>query len=206
MVDKLYLRQLTKDDQIESHRIGLFSARLPMHVPDYKQTFVVPLYMQNCGAALVVDPGNVPVRSIRSEMTDLADGFQVRDSLYTFATNPILKMTALSQTTDGLYCTYGVGFPSRDVPFESNLPVQGKSTRAIATSERVGSYWTMRLYVTLADGKVNEYNLYVRERLKAAEFKIIKLRLLPSGQLEVVNAEVGVSVQLDWREGGHYEV
>lgn len=205
-VDQLFLRQLPTDGHIDSHRIGLFTARQPMRVLDQSQTFHVPLYMQNCAAALVVAPGEVAVQSIRSEMTDLADGFHVRDSVYTFTTNPVLRMTSLRKSAGGLFCTYGVGFPSRDVPFTTAALTAAKSSRATTGLERIGGYWTIRLYVTLADGKINEYTLYVRERLMAGNLKIVKLRLLPNGQLEVVNAEVGVSVQLDWKEGGSYEV
>ncbi len=201
-VEELSIRQQPTNGVIDSHRIGLFSARRPIQLGDRDQTFHVPLYMQNCAVALVVDPGTVAVQNIRSEMSELADGFHVRDSLYTFTTHPIVRMTRLEDTGSSLLCTYGVGFPSRDVPFL----VEAAQTRAQASSERVGSYWTLRLYVTLSSGNTDAYTLYVREPLRAGELKIIKLRLRPGGGIEVVNAEVGVSVQLNWNAGGHYEV
>jgi hypothetical protein len=45
----------------------------------------------------------------------------------------------------------------------------------------------------------------VHEPLKAANLKIIKLKMEPTGEVTTVDAEVGVSVQLNWEDGLHFE-
>ena len=45
----------------------------------------------------------------------------------------------------------------------------------------------------------------IEEPLKAGEIKIVKAHLHADGSLQPVSAEVGVSVTLDWKQGGSYD-
>ena len=55
------------------------------------------------------------------------------------------------------------------------------------------------------DGTVTESILYIDRPLQAAQLRIIKARLKADGSLQPESQEVGVSVTLDWKQGGTYE-
>ena len=188
-----FLEQM-KGDTIVSHNTGLFTARLPMEVVENQdQTFYVPLYMANCAAAVVIDTTGCQVKSMKAYITDMADGFYLRDSVYTFNSNPIIRTEEVHAASGKQACYVGVCFPSRNV-----------MTKATATQQSEGSIWKMKLYVTLPDGTTTENLLYLHEPLLAGNLKIIKLRLKQKGEAESVTADVGVSVTLDWKKGGEY--
>jgi hypothetical protein len=46
--------------------------------------------------------------------------------------------------------------------------------------------------------------LDVKEPLQAGQIKVVKAQLQADGSLQPVSAEVGVSITLDWKEGGSY--
>lgn len=185
-------------DTIPSHTYGLFSARRDMQVMgDRDQTFHVSLYMQNCAAALVLDPEEVAYKDLKVYLTDLATGFMVNDSIYQYdRVAPVIRTHVLEPTANTrLVCHYGMGFPSKDAP-------------AAQTSQRTDSpqgIWRILVYVTLPDDSVTETTLFLNSPLKAGQLKLIKAYLQPNGAVTPVNAEVGASVELDWKQGGTYE-
>lgn len=188
-----YLEQV-EGDTVVSHNTGLFTARLPMEVEEgQSQSFDVPLYMANCAAAVVVDTTGYQIRDMRAYITDMADGFYLRDSLYTFNSNPIIRTEEVRAATGKQACYAGVCFPSRN-----------GTTRADAAQGGGSGLWQMKLYVTLPDGTTTENLLNIQEPLRAGNLKIIKLRLKNKGEAESVTADVGVSVTLDWKKGGEY--
>lgn len=177
-------------DTIDSHRTGLFTGRHTIDPPAADTTIVVDLYMANCAAALVCDTTGYRVSDFRVYMADMGDAFHVDDSVYTYTTNPVVRTRRVDAATKNSVAFAGATFPSADVP-----------TRADADDGR-GSYWQMRAYVTLADGKTTETVLYVRDPLKAAQLRIIKCRLTEGGVVTpTVDANVGISIQLDWEPG-----
>lgn len=186
----LRLQQKPVADTVESHSRGLFTARRNLSVEESSQTFYVDLYMQNCAVALVLDPNGQAVNDIRGCLTGMADGFNLSDSLYTYAASAPVRMRPLADPV--LHCLYGVCFPSREVP----------ATRGAADEDAL---WQMRVYVTQADGKVTESVLSVRNPLRASTLRIIKARLDNNGGVVTEAPEVGVSVTLDWKPGGVYE-
>ena len=181
-------------DTLESYENGLFSGRMKMEVKDQDQVFEVQMYMQISAAALVVNPNGVAYRSMRGVLTHLADGFTVRDSIYHHHDRSVIRVKNLGDTGSALRCLYGVGFPSRDLPYVS---------RAASDAEK-GACWEFRAYVTMPDGKVTETILYVKEPLKAGNLKLIKTNLQPDGSLTTDAPEVGASVELDWKEGAEF--
>ncbi len=184
-------------DTIDSHTYGLFSARKDMQVMgDRDQVFHVNLYMQNCAAALVIDPNGVEYTDIKVYMTDLATGFSVNDSTYVYGRAPIIRTQALD--TDGvpLLCYYGTGFPSRELG-TAGAP----ELRAAAQS----GLWRIKVYVTLPEGSTTETILYLPDALRAGQLRIIKAVLVPNGEVKPNNPEIGTGVDLDWKQGGNYE-
>ena len=178
------------EETIESHETGLFTARTDIKVLEGEdQTFHVNLYMSNSATALVIDNSEgVNVKDIQVYATGFATGFNVNDSTYTFVDNPpLVHAQSVNTGTDDMLCFCTVNFPSRDKT-EGDEPL-----------------WQYVVYVTLADGSVTKSVLKMEEPLKAGEIKIVKVHLQTDGSLQPVSAEVGVSVTLDWKQGGSYE-
>ena len=181
-------------DTIDSHRVGLFTGRHTIDPPAADTTIVVDLYMANCAAALVCDTTGYRVRDFRVYMTDMGDAFHVNDSVYTYTTKPIVRTRRVDAGIKNSVAFTGKSFPSRDVPVYTD----GDSGEQ--------SSWQMRAYVTLADGKTTETILYVRDPLKAANLRIIKCRMTGDGVVTpTVDANVGISFQLDWKPGMDFD-
>ncbi len=180
--------QQKKAETVESHETGLFTARTDMDVKEGEdQTFHVNLFMANSAAALVIDPRGQQVKKVEVFSTGFATGFNVNDSTYTFAEkDPLVRTKSVATGTDQL-CFCSVNFPSR---------TKAEGDKAL---------WEFRVYVTLDDGSVTETVLSVYEPLKPGELKIVKAYLDEDGVAHPTDSKVGVSVTLDWSDGGHYE-
>lgn len=187
------LQQLAADT-IDSYRVGVFTARRDLYEKGLKQSYNIPLYTITDAAAIVLDPQDVATTGIKTYLTDLADGFSVNDSVFTYGKNPMVRCLDLADTGSSLICHYGIGLPSRD----------NAITRTVYDSADQGTYWTIYVYVTLANGSITRNILYVKEPLKAGYLKIIKGKLRHDGTVVVDNNEVGVSTDLEWTPGGEY--
>lgn len=177
-------------ETIESHETGLFTAREDMKVKEGEdQTFHVDLYMANSATALVIDnPRGVEVKDIQVYATGFATAFNVNDSTYTYVDNPpMVHAQQVSTGVGDMLCFCTVNFPSRD--------------KAVGEEP----LWQYVVYVTLADGSVTQSVLSLKEPLMAGNLKIVKTYLQADGSLQPDNTLVGVSVTLDWKQGGTYE-
>lgn len=177
-------------ETIESHETGLFTAREDMKVKEGEdQTFHVDLYMANSATALVIDnPRGVEVKDIQVYATGFATAFNVNDSTYTYVdTPPMVHAQQVSTGVGDMLCFCTVNFPSRD--------------KAVGEEP----LWQYVVYVTLADGSVTQSVLSLKEPLMAGNLKIVKTYLQADGSLQPDNTLVGVSVTLDWKQGGTYE-
>jgi len=182
----LALRQ--KDaDEVESHRVGLFSARLPIKDEDFDHDLNAYLYMQNCAVAVVIDRGNFAIEDLTGFVTGMATSFAVNDSTYAFERDTKVRARRVSDSHyDALYT---VSFPSRST----------------ATSTEDGIY-QMHVVVKM-NGKYTGNTLHINEPLKAGNLKIIKVKLQEDGSvMPVAGTSIGVSVKLDWKPGGNHEV
>lgn len=183
------LRQ-TEGTTLESHTTGLFSARQPMEVlSDVDQTFNVRLYMVNSAVALILKPQAAQYRDIKVYATGFANQFNIRDSVFVFSGDPQQIIAQKVETDNDLLCFCSVNFPSHDT-----------QTRA----DDEASLWQLLVYVTTDDGKTTKSVLDVSEPLKAGELKIIKGDIDTDGGIRPYDSNVGVSVTLDWNEGGNY--
>ncbi len=177
------------NDTIDGHSRGLFAARKDMAVQSESYTFTVPLYMQNDATALVIDRNGVEADDIKAYVVGLANGFSVNDSVYHHNRTTAVRTTRFDE---GRYtCLHTAGFPSLD--------------RMKTKADDTDGIWSYHVYVT-SDGKITETKLYIREPLKASQLKIVKVKLEPDGSLTTEDPEVGVSVELDWKPGGDYEI
>ena len=193
LADNYYFESVS-GDTIDSHSIGLFSARLDMEVSgDKDQEFNVSLYMQNAAMALVLEPVGQRPKKVEMYLTDLATGFDVNDSVYIFNDAPIVRTHEMKDTGSSLMCLYGMSFPSR----EAAAPNAQRATKEDAL-------WRAIVHVTLADGTVTQTELYIPDALQAGHLYILKTQILDNGALVPQRPEVGASVELDWNAGGEY--
>ena len=195
---KAALQQPGVDQLSECHNTGLFTARLSMDVLEGQhQEFFVRLYMANSAVALVVDTLGSHIKDMKVLLSDLADGFQICDSVYTFNKNTLIPAKEIPVSAGTQSCYVGVCFPSRDKPL--------RAASNDTSSSQEGSVWSLRGYVNTAEGKTTENILYVREPLKPGSLKIIKVKVQPNGSFLTVDLNVGVSITLDWKDGIIFE-
>ncbi len=195
----------TTADTISSHSTGLFTARLPMDVKEgLDQSFHVRLYMANCAAALVVDPREYDVSSLRVYTTGFATKFNICDSTYTFASqSPIVRTDKVTTDNADELCYVSVNYPSRE-PKATRSVVE--TTEPFIAKEGDETLWQFRAYITKADGTITETVLSLRQPLRAGQLKIIKGYVTGDGAIHTDDQTVGVSVTLDWQEGTHHDI
>lgn len=191
------------EETIDSHTTGLFTARYPLKVLEgVSQTFHVRLYMANCAEALVVDPRGHSYRDMKVFATGFASKFHINDSTYTFPEKyPYVRATKVNTGENEKLCFCAVNFPTTDeegmrtvveVPFDEN------------ESETV--FWQFYVYVTNDDGSVTESVLSVRSPNKAGQLRIIGGYMGDDGAIHPKDQTVGVSVTLNWNDGGHHDI
>lgn len=196
------LSQLIRDT-IDSHTTGIFTARQPMEVlGDVSQNFNVHLYMANCAAALVIDPRDRgTLDDIRVYSTGFATGFNICDSIYRYDKYPPIVRTTpvvLENQTESAFCS--VTFPSEEPsPADTRNIIETLEPFIAQPGEK--ALWQFRVYVPQPDGTVTETILYIKEPLRAGQFKIIKCWVEKNGGVISKNSEVSTSVTLDWEPG-----
>jgi hypothetical protein len=195
-VDGIHSDGMT-DKLVASHNTGLFTARQPMEVLEgIDQTFNVNLYMANCAATLVLDPKGQNHREMKVYATGFANAFHISDSTYVYSAQPPLVKAEKLATDNNLLCYCSVNFPSRDA-----APA---SVRRRANANP--SLWQFKVYLTKQNGSITETVLDIDEPLRAGELKVIKGELDDDGAVRPYDSTVGVSVTLNWNEGGNHDV
>ena len=195
-------------DTIDSHSIGLFTARKQMEMQAYSQTFDVTLYMQNCSAALVLDRNGHAPEELFAYVEGLACEFSINDSIYSHRRSSVTRTIRFDE---GIHTVcYTTGFPSvssstRNLVDGEVENGKGKMENSRAEGDEEPGLWRIKVYVK-EDGKYTESVLHVHEPLKAGTLKIIKARIGDNGQIVTDAPEVGVSVVLDWKPGGNHDV
>ena len=190
-------------DTIDSHTTGIFTARQPMEVlGDVSQKFNVHLYMANCAAALVIDPRErETLDDIRVVSTGFATGFNICDSIYRYDSRPPIVRTMpiiLENQTESAFCS--VTFPSPEPsPADTRNIIETLEPFIAQPGEK--ALWQFRVYIPQPDGTVTETILYIKEPLRAGQFKIIRGWVEKNGGVVSKNSEVSTSVTLDWKDG-----
>ena len=182
--------QQEQSDIVPSQTAAIYTGCVDMDVKEGdQQKYHVDLYMVNSVTALVIDNAlGVEVKDIQVYATGFATGFNVNDSTYTFVDNPpLVQAQSVDTGLDDMLCFCTVNFPSRDKA-EGDEPL-----------------WQYVVYVTLADGSVTKSVLEMKEPLGAGDLKVVTAHLQPDGSLQPDSALVGVSITLEWKQGGTYE-
>ena len=200
-------------DTIPSHTAGLFSARYDMDIQDsISQTFNVHLYMANSATVLVVDTLGSGIRDMKVYATGFATGFHMADSTFTFeGKSPIVKADPVDTPDKQYACFCTVNFPSRDhVVIPIGAPRRAadgddtSSRRASDGDDTADALWEYHLYITTASGSVTRSVLKSHRPLHAEQVLVVEAKLEPNGSPEVSDPTVGVSVTLNWNQGGQY--
>ena len=171
------------------------------------QQFNVHLFMANCAAVLVVDTIGSGLRDMKVVATGFATGFNIADSAFIYSDNPPLVIAnPVKAENEGemAFCT--VSFPSRE-PEESDATTRViiETTDPFVAPTAKESLWEFRIYTTNHDGSTTESILYIRRPLRAGQLMIIKVKAHPDGSVTTDDQTVGVSVTLNWNDGGHYD-
>ena len=200
--DDMKLQYDNLTDTLNSHTTGLFTARQVIEVCGCTETYYVDLYMANSCAALVVDTTGVDIRGMKVFTQDFATSFAVADSIYAFTANPVVRSTEIPLPGQHRTCHYAVSFPSRNNTVATASAVSQAPARADSQAETL---FRIKAYITLPDGSVTENIISVEQPLLAGYLKIIKMKMKQDGSLTPESHDVGVSVTLDWKQGGTYE-
>ena len=193
-------------DTIASHTTGLFTARQPMEVLEgVDQTFHVQLYMANCAAALVIDPRGHDISSLKVFTTGFASQFNIKDSTYVFASNaPVVRCQQVRAEDSNEVCYCSVMFPSRE-PSDANMTRSVvETTEPFVGEDSEDTVWKFITYITKPDGSVTRTVLGIRKTIRAGQLMVFKGYVTDDGAVQTDDHTVGVSVTLDWNEGGIY--
>ena len=196
-----------KKDTIDSHNIGLFSSRLTILEDDFDHDLQSTLYMANCASAVVIDKNNIQADDIFGFVKGMADEFLVKDSIYHYDTNTIVRAQRVADT-DRHAALYAVSFPSRDGYYIGNNAKSSQgNNRSMGTraDESTSGIWEFHVIVKL-NGKYTENILTFPTPLQAGNLKIVKVTLQPDGSFTSSTQNVGVSVKLDWKPGGSHDI
>ena len=187
-------------DKLPSMNTGVFSARLPMEVHDsISQSFTVHLYMVNAAVALVLDPSDcADIVSINGLMAGAADGFAVCDSAYAYNRDYYVIMDRVEEKQP------------QKAPQPTPTQIMETKPRlclgAVALPTRNGKKWYLTTTSVLTDNRRTTTTLTFYEPLKAGELKIVKCKIGEGGEVKPADSDVGVSIELDWKQGGDHNI
>jgi hypothetical protein len=195
-------------DTIASHTTGLFTARQPMTLFEgVGQPFHVPLYMANCAAALVIDPRGHDISSLKVFSTGFASQFNICDSTYVFAAHdPIVRTQQVRAEDSHEVCYCSVMFPSREPSTVNMTRSVVETTEPFMGEDSDGPVWKFITYITRADGSVTQTVIGIRKSIRAGQLMIFKGYVTDDGAVQTDDHTVGVSVTLDWNNGGSHDV
>lgn len=191
-------------DTLNSHKTGLFTARLPMDIHEGEdQQFDVNLFMANCATALVLDTLDSGVKDIRVFVSGFATDFNICDSLYHFDYTPIIRTEELPLKNSEEMCFVAAHFPSRGIP-NTRTVIEEKDP--FVTEGAENPLWSIRVYSYLDDGTITECILGVIQPLLPGALRAVKAKVYKNGSLVPTDTSVGVSVTLDWEPGLSHDV
>lgn len=196
---------LSENNYLNPLNTGMFTARLPMEVTtDSSQNFDVRLYMVTAAVALVIDTTECDsVFTFEAKMKDCACGFALRDSLFDYSSDRLFRFEEVEIKLD----KEQKNAPTR----ESKEPVLTTPYACMAT---VGmptpdsTAWHIEFVTTLTKERHTTTTMTIDDPLKAGTLRVFKLRMKPDGSIEpkVSSKEVGISITLDWKNGGDHDI
>lgn len=192
-----------KENIINSHNTGVFTARLPMDIKDgIDQEFDVKLYMANCASAVALDTLGSGIKDIRVFASGFANSFNLADSSYVFSFTPKVQADEVKVDDGRFVCFYTVTFPSRDLPTKTVIETDDPYVSEVSAEK----LWDYTIYTTAADGSTTETVLSVKLPLRPGQFKLIRAKVQPDGSVTPREPYVGASVTLKWDDGPGWDI
>lgn len=184
----MVLRQ-PSGETIDSHAAAVYAGRKRLDLADGSAQYVVDLYMQNSVPVVTVDRGTSAATLADALVGGTASAVECADSVFVFDGASSVKMCRVDASRYSAY--HAVCFPSRD---------------AVTRTDGAAALWTVEIHARAADGDYTRSVLSIEEPLKAGELMVVKTRLKDDGSIVCDDPEVGVSVELDWKPGGDYDI
>lgn len=163
------------------------------------------LFPVNAATALVLETKKAAsvIQDIKVRVADLASGFQIADSSFVYdAPEALVAASPLTITEGTQECYAALHFPSK-----------GLRTRVVSepegwfdAPESSEPAWRWKVYVTMTDGSITESVLKLSKPLFAGQLKVLKAQVNDNGAVSVYDPTVGVSVTLDWNQGGEHHI
>lgn len=181
-----------------SHNHSVYTGRVHIPQGEKDNIYYCNLYQVNSAVAAVIDPDMIRYDSIVAYIAGVADRFDVQDSLFT-RSNPNLRILCnrMADTGSELECLWGACLPCA-TPTPHRAPI----SRAEAEDSGFDFIIEVHRYDALNDRTmVLRSTCHVTQPLLAAELRVLKFRLKDDGRAECVNADVAVSVDLEWHSG-----
>jgi hypothetical protein len=196
-------------DTVDSHRTGMFTARLPMDIQQQgDQEFNVVLYMANCACALVLDTLGSGVKDVKVYTSGFATGMSVADSVYRFPYTPIVRTSQVKVSEDpqAPLCFVSVNFPSRSVPPKTKTVIETDDPFVSDVADE--ALWNYRVYATLEDGSITQTLIGVKVPLHPGQFKAVRANIVQDGSAVPLSSksEMAVNVTLHWNPGMSWDV
>lgn len=190
-------------DTIDSHDYGLFTAGKSIGVDEFDKDIDVNLYMANCAAVVVINRNAVTTDYLQGYVSGMATDFAVHDSVFTKQRNTVVRARSVSVDTETKAATATT--LAEDGVGETTT---GKYAALYAvTFPSAQDAWTFDVVCrSQKDGTLTKTTLTVQEPLNAGHVKIIKTKLKEDGSLTTDMHNVGVSVKIDWKDGGSHDV
>lgn len=181
-----------------SHRHGIYTGRVQIPAHGQDGIYYCDLYQANSAVAAVIDPGEVEFDAINAYIARTADRFDVQDSLF-YCTNTNLQILCnrLEETGCSLICLWGACLPCVSGLARAEIDKEGEGSFDFIIEMRQEDAANNRTLVSRA-------TCHVKDPLLAAELKILKFRLRKGQdgpEVECVNADVAISVDLQWHQG-----
>jgi hypothetical protein len=186
--------------KLKSMNTGVFSARLPMQVEDKSQNFEVFLYMVTAAVALVIDTTACDsLVSMEGTLNDAACGFSVRDSIFDFSRTCHFEMV-------NVHVGGPAGAPRR--VFAEDEYVNPACLATVGMPTQDSTAWTLTVVSELIGNRKTTSTLTINDALEAGTVRIIRLKMKGDGSVidDDENNEVGITVTLEWKDGGDHEM
>lgn len=183
-------------DTVDAYHSALYMGLERIALSEQSGHYYVPLYMVNSVPVLVINTTGSTASLISTYVSGTASGLHCADSVFVYDRSAVMR----TERTDAgnLTAYHCVCFPS------ANTPAQRRAGSDLTQAE--GSLWEMEAYTRTAEGEYVKNTLYIKEPLRAGAMLVVKVKLQNDGTLTTDNPEVGVSVELDWKPGGDFDI
>jgi len=187
-------------EELPSFNTGVFTARKHMEIGDTSQQFDVRLYMATCAVAIVIDTTACDsLVSLHGLMLGSARSFSIRDSLYAYDPKHKLIFDDVPVTSPQ--------FAPANRSKNAQLPRLFSCMATSGFPTQDGESWTVVVTATLTGDRHTRTTLTIDEPVEAGALRILRAHVDGKGGIEPDEGqEVGVSVELDWKEGGNHDI